>query len=157
VIDTWNAVKTVSQPFAQSTEVSGLFSGSLDFTTNKKDFDFRIQLYELTPKGEYVQLSPYWSRASYVGDLSQRRLLSPGKRQRLTFTSGRLMSRQMEAGSRVVIVLGIIKSPGQQINFGTGKDVNDETVADGKEPLKIQWFGDSFIDVPVNESGMRER
>ena len=150
VIDTWNSVKTVSAPFATATEVSGLFSGSLDFITNKKDFDFQIQLYELTPKGEYVQLAPYWSRASYVGDLSQRRLLTPGKRTHLEFTSGRLMSRQMEPGSRIVIVLSILKSPGQQINFGTGKDVNDETVADGKEPLTIQWFGDSFIDVPVS-------
>ncbi|HTD62911.1 MAG TPA: CocE/NonD family hydrolase [Gemmatimonadaceae bacterium] len=150
VIDTWNSVKTVSAPFATATEVSGLFSGSLDFIANKKDFDFQVQLYELTSKGQYIQLAPYWSRASYVGDLSQRRLLTPGKRTHLEFTSGRLMSRQMEPGSRIVIVLSILKSPGQQINFGTGKDVNDETVADGKEPLTIQWFGDSFIDVPVS-------
>jgi hypothetical protein len=56
----------------------------------------------------------------------------------------------MEPGSRIVVVLSIIKEPGRQINFGTGKDVNDETVADGKEPLTIQWLGDSFIDVPVS-------
>jgi len=148
VIDTWNSVKTVSKPFAKPTEVSGLFSGSLDFIANKRDFDFQVQLYELTPKGEYLQLAPFWSRASYVGDLSQRRLLTPGQRQRLDFTSVRLMSRLCQAGSRIVIVLSIIKQPGQQINYGTGKDVNDETIADGKEPLRIQWFGDSFIDVP---------
>lgn len=150
IIDTWNAVKTVSKPFVEPTEVSGLFSGSLDFVTNKKDFDFQIQLYELTPQGEYVMLAPYWSRASYVDDISQRRLLTPGTRQHLRFTSGRLMSRLCQAGSRIVVVLGVIKNPGQQINYGTGKDVNDETVADAKEPLRIQWLNGSFIDVPVS-------
>jgi predicted acyl esterase len=155
VIDTWNGVKTVGEPFTEPTEVSGLFSGSLDFITNKKDFDFQVQLYELTPKGDYVMLAPYWSRASYVADLSQRRLLTPGKRQRLSFTSGRLMSRLCQAGSRIVIVLNIIKNPGQQINYGTGRDVSDETVADGTEPLRIQWFGDSFIDVPVSPAHSR--
>jgi predicted acyl esterase len=150
VIDTWNGVETISKPFAKPTEVSGLFSGSLSFIANKKDFDFQIQLYELTPKGEYLQLAPYWSRASYVDDLTQRHLLTPGKRHHIEFTGNRLMSRLCQAGSRIVVVLSIIKSPGQQINYGTGKDVSEETIADGREPLRIQWFGDSFIDVPVN-------
>jgi uncharacterized protein len=150
VIDTWNGVKFVSDPFAEPIEVSGLFSGSLDVVVNKHDFDFQVQLYELTSKGQYVQLSQYWSRASYVGDQSHRRLLTPGKRQRLDFASIRLMSRQFEPGSRLVTVITVVKEPGRQINFGTGKDVSDETVADGKEPLRIQLFDDSFIDVPVS-------
>jgi uncharacterized protein len=150
VIDTWNAVETVSEPFAVPVEMSGLFHGSLDFVTNKRDFDFQIQLYELTPKGEYVQLAPYWARASYVADPTQRHLLTPNVRQHLKFKSWRLMSRQFQPGSRLVIVLGVIKEPGRQINYGTGKDVSDETIADAKQPLRIQWFGDSFIDVPVS-------
>ena len=149
VIDTYLGVKTVSPPFTTATEVSGLLSGSLDLITNKKDFDFQVQPYELTPKGEYVQLAPYWSRASYVADLSHRHLLTPNTPQHLAFTFNRLISRLMEPGSRIVIVLSIIKNSGQQINFGTGKDVNDETSADGKEPLEIQWLKGSFIDVPI--------
>ncbi len=46
-------------------------------------------------------------------------------------------------------MLTLLKQPDVQINYGTGKDVSDETIADAKEPLKVQWFGDSFIDVPV--------
>jgi uncharacterized protein len=150
VIDTWNAVKFVSDPFPERIEMSGLFSGSLDFVANKKDFDFQVQLYELTPKGEYVQLAPFWSRASYLEDQTHRHLLTPGKRGRLNFTAIRLMSRQFSPGSRIVTVISIIKEPGRQINYGTGKDVSDETIADAKEPLRIQWFADSFIDVPVS-------
>lgn len=98
-----------------------------------------------------MQLTSYWTRASYIGDLSNRHLLTPGKRQRLDFESIRLMSRQLQQGSRVVMVLSVIKEKGRQINYGTGKDVSDETIADAKEPLQIKWFDDSFVDFPVGK------
>jgi hypothetical protein len=79
--------------------------------------------------------------------------LTPGRRQQLDFQSGRLTSRQFQAGSRLAVVLKIVKSPGAQINYGTGRDVSDETIADGKEPLSLQWFGGSFVDVPVWRPG----
>jgi putative CocE/NonD family hydrolase len=148
-LDTWNSIAFVSDPLVKPTELSGLFSGRLDFITNKKDMDFQFTLYELTPKGDYFQLSYYWTRASYVGDLSRRHLLVPDVRQRLDFQSGRLTSRKFQPGSRLVVLLSILKQSNAQINYGTGKDVSDETIADAKEPLKIKWFDDSFIDVPV--------
>jgi hypothetical protein len=148
-VDTWNGIEFISDPLTETTELSGLFSGWLDFATNKKDFDFEIDLYELTPHGDYVQLAPYWSRTSYVGDRSHRRLLTAGKRQRVDFRSVRLMSRQLQQGSRVVAVLKVIKEPGRQINYGTGKDVSAETVQDAKAPLEIHWYSDSYLDLPV--------
>ena len=39
--------------------------------------------------------------------------------------------------------------PGRQINYGTGKDVSDETKADAGEPLTIEWLGGSFVEMPV--------
>jgi len=154
-IDTWNGLEFVSDPLPRPTELSGLFSGSLDFICNKKDFDFEIDLYEQTPKNEYVQLTSYWVRASYAKDRNQRMLLIPGKRERLDFESIRLMSRQLQRGSRIVVVLSIIKGSGRQINYGTGKDVSDETIADtkdnDKDPLQMKWFADSFIDLPVGK------
>jgi len=148
-LDTRNGIEFVTDPLPKATELSGLFSGRLDFIVNKKDFDFEIDLYEQTPEGEYVQLTSYWTRASYIGDHSRRRLLTPGKRERRDFESRRLMSRQLQPGSRVVAVLSVIKEPGRQINYGTGRDVSGETIADAKEPLQIEWFGDSYIVLPV--------
>lgn len=149
VIDTSNGLKFVSDPIAAPMEVSGLFSGHLDFTPNVKDFDFEITLYELTPDGDYVLLAPYWTRASYNGHPSERHLLVPRKRQRLDFQASRLMSRQLRAGSRIVVVLRLLREPGRQINYGTGKDVSEETIADAKQPLRIRWFAASYVDVPV--------
>ncbi len=149
-IDTANGLTFLSEPFQQPTEISGLFSGRLDLVTNKRDLDFDIHLYELTSKGEYVQLSYYWARASHVGDRMHRRLLVPGKRQRLDFLSGRSISRQFQSGSRLVMVLSIVKQPNAQINYGTGKDVSDETIADAREPLIVQWLAGSYINVPAS-------
>jgi len=148
-VDTWNGIEYVSDPLPTATELSGLFSGQLDFISNKKDFDFDISLYEQTSNSQYVFLTSYWARASYVGDLENRKLLTPDKRQRLDFHSIRLMSRQLQAGSRVVVVLSVIKQVGRQINYGTGKDVSDETIADAKEQLQIKWFDDSYMVLPV--------
>jgi hypothetical protein len=70
-------------------------------------------------------------------------------RQALDFTAQRLISRKIAAGSRIVLVIGPIKWPGQQINYGSGKDVNDETVQDAGAPLEIRWFGGSYMELPV--------
>jgi hypothetical protein len=55
----------------------------------------------------------------------------------------------LQPGSRLVMVLGINKRPDREINYGTGGDVSEESIADGKIPLKVRWFSDSYIDIPV--------
>ena len=149
VIDRTNAVTFESDPLQEATEVSGLFSGHLDLIANKKDFDFNVQLYEHTADGKYFMLAPYWARASFVGDLQHRRLLTPGARAVLDFRSVRLMSRRVAAGSRIVVALSVLRNPGQQINYGTGGEVSDETIAAAGAPLVIQWYAGSYIDLPA--------
>lgn len=148
-IDRANGVELVSDPLTAPAQISGLFSGHFEFITNKKDFDFNIALYALTPDGDYHLLAPYWSRASYTGHLSTRRLLTPGKRERLDFESVRLMSQQLPAGSRIVAVISVIKELGRQINYGSGKDVSAESIADAGEPLHIEWLPGSFLELPM--------
>jgi uncharacterized protein len=149
VLDSTNGLVFISEPLAKATELSGLFSGHLDFIANKRDFDFQVALYELTAAQDYIQLAPYWSRASYVKDLAQRSLLTPGKRHSLDFRSMRLMSRQLAVGSRLVAVLSILKEPEREINYGTGQEVIDESIADAKTPLRLTWFASSYLDLPV--------
>jgi hypothetical protein len=148
-LDSANGLVFISAPLANPAEVSGLFSGHLEFVVNKSDFDLQISLYELNAEGDYLQLAPYWSRASYAQDPAHRHLLAAGKRQSLDFRSVRLMSRQLQAGSRLVAVLSIVKESGREINYGTGKDVVDESIADAKTPLQISWLGTSYLDLPM--------
>jgi putative CocE/NonD family hydrolase len=148
-IDTLNALVFASDPLPAATEVSGLPSGHLELVANKRDFDFGISIFELRKDGSYRSLPPYQSRASYVRDITHRRLLTPGARERLDWKNVRLASQLCEAGSRIVMVIGVLRSPGQQINYGTGKNVSDETIRDAGEPLTIRWSNRSYLDLPV--------
>lgn len=151
-LQTHYGVTFMTEPLRSPLELAGAFSGRLDFKINKQDVDLNVTLYDLLPSGEYVQLfdPPYEFRASYVRDRTHRHLLAAGERQQLLFHSERLTSRRLEAGSRLVVVLGVNKRPDQEINYGTGGDVSAESIADGKVPVRIQWYGDSYIDIPAH-------
>jgi putative CocE/NonD family hydrolase len=148
---THNSVLFVSDPLSKPAELSGLFSGQLAFTVNKMDVDLNVTLYEQLPSGDYIYLfnPSYEFRASYVRDRVHRHLLKSGEREQLAFKSERMTSRQLQSGSRLVMILGVNKRPDREINYGTGNDVSEETIADGRIPLKIQWYGDSYIDIPI--------
>jgi hypothetical protein len=151
-VEVRNATNYVSQPLPKAIEVQGAWSGKLDLTINKMDVDLRVAAYELLPSGDYLQLfEPYIFRASYAQDRVHRRLLKAGERQTISFKLERLTSRKLQAGSRLVLVLGVNKRPDQEINYGSGEDVSAESLADDddKRPVKIRWYGDSYIDVPV--------
>ncbi len=141
----------ISEPLTKTIELSGLVSGLLDFNINKMDVDLSITLYELLASGDYVRLfSPTNEfRASYAQDRVHRHLLKAGERQQLEFKVERVSSRLLQAGSRLVMVLGINNRPDREINYGTGDDVSEESIADGQIPLKIRWYSDSYIDIPV--------
>ena len=143
----------VSDPLPRPTTFSGLFSGRLDFAVNKMDLDLNITLYELLPSGDYVRLfgPTYEVRASYAQDRVHRHLLMAGERQKLAFKSERITSRQLQAGSRIAVVLGIGKRPDREINYGAGIDVSEESIADGRIPMKIRWYNDSYIDIPIHK------
>lgn len=147
-------IQFVSQPLTRSIELNGMFSGRLDFTLNKMDVDLYIGLYERLLNGDYVPLfdPSYQFRASYARDRGHRRLLKAGERQILTFKSERLTSRRLQKGSQLVIVLGIVKQPDREINYGSGNDVSDESFANvNTTPLKIRWYSDSNIEIPVRK------
>jgi uncharacterized protein len=148
-----DSVTFVSEPLSQPLEFNGLFSGRLDFSINKMDADLNLQLYELLPSGDYVRLfaPAYAFRASYAGDRSHRRLLKAGERQQLSFSSERISSRKLQSGSRLVLVLGVNKRADREINYGSGNNVSEESIddSDGKTPLRIRWYSDSYLDLPV--------
>ena len=147
-----NATAYVSDPIQKPLELQGAWSGRLDLTVNKADVDLRLTGYELLPNGDYVQLfEPYVLRASYAQDRVNRHTLKAGERQQLTFKIERLTSRKLQVGSRLVVVLGVNKRPDQEINYGGGGDVEGESLAEAgsKVPVKIRWWNDSYIEMPV--------
>jgi putative CocE/NonD family hydrolase len=147
-----NTLVLVSEPVTQVTDLAGTPKLHLDFTTNKFDMDLAVVFYEQLANGDYVQLfdPPYEFRASYARDRAHRHLLQAGVAQQLDVTVQRVLGRRIQAGSRIVITIGVIKRPDRQINYGTGGDVSTETLADGHIPLRIRWSGGTYFDLPVH-------
>ena len=141
----------LTEPFKEAVDLAGRLRGVLDFTINKYDVDLVMQLYELRANGEYVKLfdPAYAFRASYARDRVQRRLLTAGVRQQLPFQSDRMMGRRLEAGSRLVLTIAINKRADQQVNYGAGGDVSEESVEDAGAPVRVRWHEGSFIEVPA--------
>lgn len=147
--DAKNAVSFISKPMEQPLIVDGSFVSSLKTAINKRDMDLAMYLYEQMPDGRYFYLESALLRASFAKDRSNRQLLVPGKEEIIPIDKAGMTAKLLHKGSRLVLILCINKSRGVQINYGTGKDVSDETIADAKEPLEIQWFSDSYVKVPV--------
>ncbi|MBL7472911.1 CocE/NonD family hydrolase [Robertkochia sediminum] len=138
-----------SAPLDKDVIINGSFLGNLELAVNKKDVDYSVILYQQTPEGNYFHLSYYIGRASYAGNREQRTLLTPDKLHRISFNNPKLVSKMIEKGSRIVIVVNVNKNNNAQINYGTGKDVNAESIKDADTPLKIRFTGNSSISLPV--------
>ena len=141
----------VSQPFEAPTVISGSFTGELTVVINKKDFDLGVTVYEAMPDGKLFHLGYALHRASYAEDPTKRRLLSPGKPEKVKFETT-MVSRQMLPGSRLLVLLDAVKNPSAQVNYGTGKDVSDESVKDAGEPLRIEIQSGSYFEIPLDNS-----
>ncbi len=150
--DTRNALVFTTPALDQSLEVDGLFRGHFQVVANKRDFDLSVNFYELTADGRYLALASYLGRASYMQDRSHRHLLQPGQTQRLEFESQKLTARLLSPGSRIVAVVGVPKRPAVQINYGTGRDVSSESIADAGEPLRLRWSADSYLELGLREN-----
>ncbi|MEO6818570.1 MAG: CocE/NonD family hydrolase [Ginsengibacter sp.] len=139
----------VSEPVDGSFAISGALNASIDVSINKKDIDLVLDLYEQTADGHYFALNESLQRASYAKDRTTRHLLKPGHMETIRLEHNFMISKKLEKGSRLLVMIGVNKSPNYQVNYGTGKDVSDETMADGEVPLKIRWYNSSRITVPI--------
>lgn len=148
-LDASNGLVFTTKPFEKKFTINGSFTGSFFATINKRDMDISMALYELKADGKYFFLTRYIGRASYAKDNSKRTLLKPNQKEIIPFNNTRIVSKKINKGSKLVILLNINKHPFEIINYGSGKDVNDETINDAKESLQIKWYNDSYIKIPV--------
>ena len=107
-------------------------------------------LYELRSHGEYVKLfdPAYASGRATHATASTVACCTAGVRQQLPFQSDRMVGRKLQAGSRLVLALGINKRADQQINYGGTGDVSEESIEDAGAPMRIRWHEGSFIEIP---------
>lgn len=148
------ALVFATEPLRQAIELSGQPSFSLEIKTNKRDFDLSVVLYEQRADGQFHHLGFYLGRASYTDDMSKRHLLTPGELHTLHITRTRMVSKLIARGSKLILVAAVNKNRFAQVNYGTGKAVSDESVADAGAPLVLEWSNNSVLHLPVQNAGM---
>lgn len=146
-IDTWNSVQFVSPPLAGPFELGGLLSGRLELLTNKPDFDFKVSLYELTPSGDYI-LSSMYSTQPTAGEELHRSWLQTGIRQYVEYQSPCFARRLVQNGSRLLVLVTVLK-PTAARSSNAALDVRDGTPGDVNAPLRVGWYGNSYIELRV--------
>lgn len=144
-----NSVYFESEVLDKDLIISGNLSGFFNVSINKKDFDTDTYLYQIQPDGKPFLLSTHIVRASYAKNNEVRQLLEPGKVEQIPIKNSVFISKKIEKGSKLVLLVGVNKNPAWQINYGTGKDVSDETIKDANEPLEIKWYNDSYVEIPI--------
>jgi len=151
-LDASNGTVYTSEPFQDDFIINGAFSGELTAAINKRDMDLSLSFYEQLADGRYFFLSRYLGRASYAKDISHRNLLIPGEKEEIPLNASHIISKKISKGSRLVVILNVNKHPFEIINYGSGKQPAFETIDDAGEPLVIQWFNESFIEIPIYET-----
>ena len=154
-MDMSNGFNYISEPFEESILVNGSFIGELKVSINKNDFDYGVTLYEVTPNGEFFHLSYIIGRASYANDITHRKLLQPNKIETISFSNTHLISKKLSIGSRLLVYINVNKNPFSELNYGTGNEVSEETMSDAKQPLKVKWYNDSFVEIPIWKDKIR--
>lgn len=139
-----------SDRLPEGSEISGLFSGRLRFIANQRDLDLVVSIHEEMASGEVFELASWLQRASYAKDRGRRQLLQPGRVQQLDFQAQRLVSRRLAPGSRLLLSVGVAKQRDLQLNYGSGKEVSSETLADARQPLRLQLLAGSWVELPVS-------
>ncbi|WFB68931.1 CocE/NonD family hydrolase [Chryseobacterium sp. WX] len=144
-----NSVAFESEVLDKDIIMSGNLSGVFNVSINKRDFDTDTSLYQIQPDGKSSLLSTHIVRASYSKNNEKRQLLEPNKMEQIPINNSYFMSKKIEKGSKLLLLVGVNKSPNWQINYGSGKDVSDETVKDSGKPMEIKWYNDSYVEIPV--------
>lgn len=144
-----NKLVLISEPVTKAVTISGPIRADVLARINKKDMDLVLELYEQFADGRVMFLGKNIHRASYTHGPSKRILLTPGKWEKISLTENFQATKRLSPGSRIIIRLGINKSPDWQINYGTGRDVSTESILDAREPLEIDWSGETRFVVRV--------
>jgi hypothetical protein len=141
-----------SEPFPDSTEVSGQVKLSLWLALDVPDTDFKADLYEILPDGGSVLLASDLLRARYRESLERETLVPPGKILRYDFNGFRWFSRQVSKGSRLRLVISCPNTIFLQKNYNSGGVVANETAKDART-ARVTLYHDaehaSVLEVPV--------
>jgi uncharacterized protein len=141
-----------SAPFENDTDVSGFFKLTAWIAIDQPDTDLAAFIYEIRPDGSSIRLTDDRRRARYRLSTREARLIDTRKPLRYDFDQFTFISRQINKGSRLRLVIGPINSIYSQRNHNSGGDVSAESASDART-VTVTLYHDrahpSALFVPV--------
>jgi uncharacterized protein len=119
-------------PFETSTELSGFFALEAWISLDQPDTDFRVAVYEVSGGGRQQLLSFDQQRARYRESLRKPALITTHEPLRYVFDGFTFISKQVEAGGRLRLVIGPNDSMFTQKTYNAAKPVSEQTLADAR-------------------------
>jgi putative CocE/NonD family hydrolase len=121
-----------SEPFAESTEITGFPKLTAWLKMDVPDTDLEADLYEILADGSSVQLTGATMRARYRESPREEKPVTAGKTENYTFDNFTFFSRRAAKGSRLRLVVRSINSIGAEKNYNSGGVVAAETGKDAR-------------------------
>jgi putative CocE/NonD family hydrolase len=141
--------------FENETEVSGFFELKLDIETNVKDIDIRAEIYEVKANGTCAFMTSNTVRARFKDNYEKETLLIPNTINTLNFTNFAFISRSIEKGSSIRIVITSPNNIMIQKNYCSGGVIAKETAKDAKTAI-VKIYSDkkhsSYLKIPIVET-----
>jgi putative CocE/NonD family hydrolase len=143
-----------TEPFAESTEVSGYTKLVLWISMDVPDADFQATLYEIMPDGRSISLASDLLRARFRESLREEKLVKPGEILKYEFGGFYWFSRCVAEGSRLRLVIACPNSIYLQKNYNSGKNVVEETGKDARTAhIKVYHDAEhpSYLELPIGK------
>lgn len=128
--------------YENETEVSGFFELKAYIDTDVKDVDIMASVYEIKNDGTSVLLTTQTIRARYKDDLEKENFLKSGEISLFHFKNFPFISRVIEKGSRLRLIISSPNSIYSQKNYCSGGIVANETAKDA-HTAHIKIYNDS--------------
>jgi len=141
-----------SAPLKTSLEVSGQMQVDAWIELNVPDTDLAVWVYEIRPTGKVIHLGQTALRARHRNGVDTVDLPDPGRTYRYRLDRFHWTSRQLQAGSRLRLVIAPLNTPSAQKNYQSGGPPMQETVEDAQTAtIKLHLSPDrrSALTLPV--------
>lgn len=141
-----------SEPFECDTPISGFFKLATWLAIDQPDTDFRARVYEIRLDGSSILLSSDIMRARYRESLRAAVLVETREPMLYNFERFVFVSRLINKGSRLRLVIGPLNSIYWQKNYNCGGTVSADSVDDSRS-VTVRLFHDrtyrSVLYVPI--------
>ena len=142
-------------PFESDTEVSGFFELTVWLAIDQPDTDFAAAIYDIGPDGSSLLMTSQHFRARYREGLRIEKLIDTTEPLRYDFNRFFFVSRRIQEGHRLRLVIGPNHTIHWQKNYNSGRPNAEECMEDART-VTVRLFHDaehpSALRVPIGRA-----